>query len=363
VRIQNITKWGLTIGLAFCLLAIFAGSAHANGGPHGGYTATTDACAGCHRTHTSAAANLLADAVPALCLSCHGASATGADTNVSSGIYEGAGGGFLLGGGFDTYKGAPVTSTHSTDGTWQRMWGSGGASGECDYCHAAANIPIDPSIPKTVEFQHDVDIWGSPNNMNTRVQLTCTNCHDAHGNVNYRILRLAQYCTDAPPDGLGPWDSHSSMFGVNVPCAVRVASNEATTDYTTAQYKSGISDWCSSCHSNYRNKLDIKYPMWGPPFPATFDALDGQGNVTRYRHGIDAEAVLGATKASITTLPVNDLTNNGTTADDQVNCLTCHYAHGSTVNMAGFAANVAPTNDSALLRMDNRGVCQDCHNK
>src|SRR5512145_3298703 len=43
--------------------------ASADAGPHGGgYTATTDACAGCHRAHTAQAPDLLMDTTQALCL-------------------------------------------------------------------------------------------------------------------------------------------------------------------------------------------------------------------------------------------------------------------------------------------------------
>jgi hypothetical protein len=71
---------------------------------------------------------------------------------------------------------------------------------------------------------------------------------------------------------------------------------------------------------------------------------------------------------------------------DWIECLTCHRAHGSDATMDGFAGatllpatvegfntllpgapgsddGVPPTGDSALLRADNRGVCERCHNK
>jgi hypothetical protein len=70
---------------------------------------------------------------------------------------------------------------------------------------------------------------------------------------------------------------------------------------------------------------------------------------------------------------------------DWIECLTCHRAHGTDATMSGFAGatlapvniqgydtlmpnpgtddGVPPTGDSALLRDDNRGVCERCHNK
>jgi len=68
-------------------------------------------------------------------------------------------------------------------------------------------------------------------------------------------------------------------------------------------------------------------------------------------------------------------------------CLTCHRAHGSAVSMSGWAVSslannpsavvtwypvmasavgssgVNPNFSAALLRTDNRGVCERCHNK
>lgn len=86
-------------------------------------------------------------------------------------------------------------------------------------------------------------------------------------------------------------------------------------------------------------------------------------------------------------LPVAYLDNaTGTVeGEDWMECLTCHRAHGTDRTMTGYAntnwvinpvtgkpepgepdlgsGGVAPANSSALLRMNNRGVCEDCHNK
>jgi hypothetical protein len=76
---------------------------------------------------------------------------------------------------------------------------------------------------------------------------------------------------------------------------------------------------------------------------------------------------------------------NGTvvnTSADWVECLTCHNAHGASTTMTGWANVADPANDlrqntgatfgggvppgpanSDLLKLDNRAVCQACHNK
>ena len=90
-----------------------------------------------------------------------------------------------------------------------------------------------------------------------------------------------------------------------------------------------------------------------------------------------------------TTLPLaHAIDEQGSTAnekEDWIECLTCHRAHGTAAAMTGWASNagaasivgtivaglpVAQNNfvasnpvPSALLRYDNRGVCERCHNK
>jgi hypothetical protein len=55
-----------------------------------------------------------------------------------------------------------------------------------------------------------------------------------------------------------------------------------------------------------------------------------------------------------------------------VGCLSCHVAHGSSATMGtnsgavpwpGGGTTPAGNARSSLLRVDNRGVCQSCHNK
>ncbi len=78
-----------------CAVSLFAGvaPASADSGPHvtsGGIV--TDTCAACHRAHTAQAGKLLAQPQTALCYTCHGATATGANTDVQSGVgYPSAG--------------------------------------------------------------------------------------------------------------------------------------------------------------------------------------------------------------------------------------------------------------------------------
>ena len=195
------------------LLLLMVGVALANGGPHGGYTPTTDACAGCHRAHTAIGPRLLMYlSTYDMCISCHGNTGTGADSNVLDGIWlEGrnptdttgdaqtALNADLLGGGFDTYAGSLVTSSHDPTDTETDSWGYGVARG-------------------TVATLAGGDA------------LSCASCHDPHGSNNYRII----------PE---------TVNGVAV--AVAQVDEGAAKDYDTEQWGTGTSSFCAACHDDY----------------------------------------------------------------------------------------------------------------
>ncbi|MDH5605849.1 MAG: hypothetical protein OEY93_03080 [Anaerolineae bacterium] len=301
------------------LLALSFSIASANGGPHGGYTATDDACAGCHRAHTASGPKLLVEtSTYALCISCHGTAGTGADTNVDDGFFlstrsastDGTANTTdnapLLGGGFVNYGGVAVTSTHDVSGTVGSAWAG-----------LAGNRGVLTAID---------------------ANLDCASCHDPHGSTNYRILNTT----------------------VNT-AAVTVAlvDEGAAKDYDTEQWSTGTSSLCAACHNAYHK------------------TAAGQGSTLdagTYTHRVDMPFNYGGNANPETvglggfTLPLAETGTNNT-----VVCMTCHLPHGSSSAMTGFAdggptgAGIPPGNtiaaDSALLRLDNRGVCEVCHQK
>lgn len=304
------------IVLAALVIAAAPEMALAGRGPHeGDYTATTDACAGCHRAHTATQENLLLTSTEALCLTCHGSTAAGAQTNVVDGVYgqyrtgggaytakdtagtEGTIGAPLLGGGFSYYRVqgqtsfAATTSSHDVSGTATAAWGFGNAN-----------------TGQTSDLQSG---------------LTCGSCHDPHGSTtNYRIIR-------------------STVNGQ----AVSVTSLEgATSDYTSEQWDGGMSALCVACHTNYGNGGALT-----------------TGGVTHIRHEIDMNYNTDGNANPETVgfqgyfLPLA----NG----DIVVCTTCHLSHGTSAAQGENSAIANIAGDSSLLRLDNRGVCQVCHQK
>ncbi len=318
------------IWILIFLIMVFTGFnlVSANGGPHGDYSATTDACAGCHRTHTAVGPQLLiANSSYGLCMSCHGSSAAGANTNVEDGIYlasrddtvanenHGAAntpdGSPLLGGGFVNYRGQAVTSIHNVNGDADDLqaWGNDVARG------------------LTAEI--------------TDPEFSCASCHDPHGSTNYRILK-------------------TEVNGM----AVQVEQvDENAKDYDTENWGTGTSILCSACHSAYHETAanvgsDLSAQQYSGGFTHRVDMS------YFYRNNDNPETV-GFTDTAGTTVRV-PLAQSG--EGDIVVCLTCHLPHGSSAFMTGNAdqgglPGETASADSALLRLDNRGVCQACHQK
>jgi len=347
------------------LIAILATNiAFASNGVHAGpnMPQETDACAGCHRAHTGVQSGLLASGTDkySFCTSCH--DGTGANTNVNGGMFEGVEG--ILPDGTDWNTG--------DDGEDLKGLNGGG------FVQAAAYTGIvsrDGFVGKT--SRHKIvgldagasfpAYGGGPagSGPGPNIALTCTTCHDAHGVDNadgsdrYRMLLKNVDGTDLSLLNVSSWE------------------DDEAEDYTKIQYKSGTAAFCVACHDNYM--ADGQY-----------DAGDTQGVAERYRHKVNGAISLGSgapktgnnelmseninNKDSVTGLAVHaapttvlPLEQSGSQSDDaretdKMVCLTCHQAHGSSANMS-VNSSVAPASSSALLRMNDRGVCQDCHQK
>jgi len=302
----------LVVALAIATFSL----ALADNGPHGGFTPTADGCAGCHRAHTASGPNLLTStSTLSLCYSCHDSTGTGADTNVEDGVY--------------LERDGNVESP--TEGEPSRGLKGGG------FVNVLMDSNIDGSAASAAATSaHTVNgsagtIWGNGalnSGAGININLDCANCHDPHGSAGalgvatYRILR------DIPSDSGGSGttiaDETNKWYTVG----------DANNQYWDENYGNGteLADWCSECHTRY---------LAG----ANSAETDSGDAIFAYRHRTDASFV---------------------------NCMSCHVAHGSSATMGQFSGAVewpdgttTPSGDarSSLLRVDNRGVCQQCHDK
>ncbi len=340
--------------MAFVVMSSGAPSAQADNGPHiKGWGATADGCAACHRAHRGQAEPNLVQDQASLCASCHGPAAAGSSLDVIDGTNK-SDGGALRGGGFTNARintadpslppssaigvlaapGLPAGSTHSVSGTPQTIWGYG-----------AINAVADPG--------------------KSSFNLACGKCHDPHGDGNYRVLRkvpagLLSYGAPLPafmPDMTGLLTDESpkvysttNYWDVSYTDQWQAAIQSppgpvADTEITGRQ----VGKWCTTCHTRY----------WASTGSA--DASSGDA-IFKFRHTTNPAGRDTHGRAGPVTLSGS--------------CLKCHAAHGSNATAATgvgmYSGSVEQpdgshtgngSGDSRLLRMDNRGICQKCHNK
>ncbi|TAK27618.1 MAG: hypothetical protein EPO21_23925 [Chloroflexota bacterium] len=328
------------IGLMFYMTLPAGTPASADNGPHGAYGALTDACAGCHRAHTSLGPKLLLAATNTdLCVTCHGTIAGGADTDVVDGEAR-ATGLSLRGGGFVNAKmdtdmdgsaaSVAATSWHLTDGSTGTAWGYGE--------------------------------MGSGAGMS--IQLSCTSCHNPHGNAGtgqtptYRILK-------------GGSAGNTPLFanGATTVSASVDIPDEASKTYTIGSVNyfgqhgasvgspsvnayAAITPWCAQCHTRY----DVS--LWTIP-----GSTDSGDSMFAFRHGLNRQDTGCASCHDI---------HGPYFMPPAPACLTCHTAHGTSANMGPYSGSViwpgggttvSGNARSSLLRLNGRGVCEQCHNK
>lgn len=340
------------LGLTIVLSLAIVGVASANNGPHGGYTPTTDACAGCHRAHTSIDPTgylLVQSSVYELCITCHGSTGSGANTDVLDGLYingrvsnANQGAGKLNGGGFlfmsmsaNTWSPAAdnsgntagagaikTTSAHNVEGMPSRGYEAGAAgSGETAPAWGGG---------KAVGLAWDGN-WPA----GSTATLECTSCHNPHGSTNYRILNdsgtwtadktgfpavntsytFQQWQVISTPSDYGPnrYSNFPGNGGYGVFDGIGFGGDP---QMSSGNYTVGMNKFCANCHQRYdtatspsprtnpntywvgsiftssgpagSNAWGSQFPDFGVSKPTGpgYDAGDGHGAMDRYRHSV-----------------------------------------------------------------------------
>jgi predicted CXXCH cytochrome family protein len=420
-----VRRWTLLLAGAALWLFLAAIPALADGGPHvssvnsGTSNLTADSCAGCHRAHTAQGEMLLtAPTEEELCLQCHGAASTGATTDVMTGVQYainsanglrgGTALGALRGGGFDQARissGNPArvifsNQMSSSDDQWAKVSVLANAQ---DVTSAHLNLAENGLSAPGVAWGNGA-IGAGDTGPGPGVNLTCGSCHNPHGNGQYRILNPI-------PD---PDVSSGTFTPVAAPgAAVRDSSIDPdgnsgngianpTKNYTVVQVK-GTAAGASSYLLYASDVLDAR-GLRTKTWPAgDYSATSGdywhvrvpwssESGTTDAPNGIPATSVgriafqdqmtawcsTCHTRYMSTTAKVHSgdaLFAYRHPTLDKLACTTCHVAHGSNARMEGTFSSTMPfpdgstpsyvisttTGDSRLLKVDNRGTCQMCH--
>lgn len=297
-----------------------------HGYPHYGAYSDTATCGACHNSHAAEGINLLtnlasgtANSIYRNCTYCHrqgGQSrydvVNGAVIGASN-TYASAAGGFQQGvtqeGATPQY--APVTSRHNVDAAeGTRVWVPGYSQNIADY-----------------------------------QEISCASCHNPHGS-----------CVGCHEMSLGKRHRllRNKVNGVTVTVPSLNLQNWGVDE--AVGYTSGINAFCGACHQDFHR---TEAGSGDTPLGTFTQKM-------RHRVGMNPAGYPGINPSAWSTTPVNQpSTILPLQSDGIVLCTTCHYAHGtlrsSTVTYA--RDNGETTASSALLRQDNRGVCQACHNK
>ena len=347
-----------------------------------------DGCAGCHRAHRAQGEFLLlADSGTALCLTCHGATGLGSTVDVENGMQYTLGTTDVARTTLSSGIPVAVASSHARIGSGEAVriayTGSHGVSQLAKVpVRTAGSQPVTsahlPNVGGVVGAADGVGLGQRPQQRH-RIRRTRGRPRvrylpqparqrpvsdpesdpgtgrSGHGRVragrrrSHRHRRGASARRRHPQlhhhpdqlDGTGTLlasqvaalalpDTAGDFFRRKVPWNGRTGTSNDAPNGQPDTFTVQISTWCTTCHSRYLSQgWDVKED----------DAI------FTYRH---------------------------TSTNPSRNCITCHVSHGSNAQMTGtYSANMEipgrndrrcpPVGDSRLLKADNRGTCQLCH--
>jgi predicted CXXCH cytochrome family protein len=360
--------------------------------------------------------------VTEFCRSCHGVTGTGASTDVDTGIQYALDGvardtgttiGALRGGGF-------VEARIGSDSAYRLVSDTGSVSSSKVPVAAnpqpvtSAHLALGPIADGGNGLTAKNIVWGNGPlgtagaGPTLAEAMECTACHNPHGNGNYRIL-----------NGIPEAGAEQTLAATDVNVKDATFDPARTRNYTVIQiagttpagadptlaeeatwllYADQVTGY-SSLSGDYLHKtLPYNTPTTGTPTPIyPFDAPNARPNTSRrpatgqpeggWSRGDPAGFNMQMTSwcaqchtrymapsGSRTTSSGDAIyTYRHTTAYNRT-CTTCHVAHGTNAvmnqvpaNGTTYSANVpypdgsTTVGSSRLLKVDNRGTCQLCH--
>ena len=224
--------------------------------------------------------------------------------------------------------------------------------------HAGHNVAtVAWGIP--VDLDHNI----APGGTFPSAQLTCTSCHDPHGNGNFRMLR-----------GRGPTNLSGFSFINPAPEAsgLNLMTGQETPSSHTA-YRRGWAAWCANCHGNYHEQSN---QVFEHPSEKVLDQ-DFADAYNQYNGPADPSGG-SITTAYVPEVPFEDPTmtsssTSGATAASRLSCITCHRAHATSapggtrwdpnvefLGTDGLASGSYPLPDP-YNDPNQRALCVKCH--
>jgi hypothetical protein len=209
---------------------------------------------------------------------------------------------------------------------------------------------------------------GTGNNPYPASAMSCTSCHDPHGNGNYRLLHGVGHVTAGNFDFVNPAPSATGL-GFS-------AGAESPTNHVA--YNGGMSAWCANCHGAYHNAYGQGKLFHPSGVPMTSETVDIYGlyNGTEQPAGDPAHSYIP--QIAFEDEGMTTTSDAGPTALSQVSCITCHRAHGSSAPNLGrwdFLCGTyaeegvrsgtykIPNPYAATAGNEQRSLCNKCHEK
>jgi hypothetical protein len=194
--------------------------------------------------------------------------------------------------------------------------------------------------------------------------LSCTSCHDPHGNDAFRLLY-----------GIGPVQDGVATFTAPGPIGEDIGLSGAEANDNHSAYRSGMSAWCGNCHGNFHDEAGgrLIHPSGsaiGGGIATAYNLYNGTDDITG---GIAATAYLAAVPFEDPAATMSSTA--GPSATGQIMCLTCHRAHATSAPDAGrWDFNVTFLHEDGVesgsyqipdpySSLNQRSLCNKCHAK
>lgn len=316
---------------------------------HRTFAEDTMKCAACHSTHRSSGEKLINRRTETmLCALCH--DGTGSPYNVRGGLIN------------NTYE-SPAGPIDKWPISLSSVPGQEGTEVKATSRHEMKYTTVISAAPG------GSGAWSG--------ELRCTSCHNPHGSTNYRSLRA----TPNPNN----WNNYGGSNRVRVIADIKYAGGKVGTA-ETVDYKTGMTEFCSSCHVDYQSASEsgVENYFGNPAFGSGVQEEEMYG-VRRHANYVDGNdnvkfPFTGTEKISVngvsyplkfeTAQRVPDVFGGGKKDKPAIACITCHFGHGTTISESNSEeATIGGNKDwyikglgmTALLRVPGRGVCMACH--